>query len=439
MSEVASRVVYCVAFDAHGILFFLLLLLLRYPPVYIIAALSIMIKYWQHRWGLFRQWMPAKMYGDDLIVQTHRIYNAFAFISFVSAAILNGILLMTYRDDEGNVIGPVLWCVWCAVTLGLLAATTIVVNVSGREEVRLFIKNRFPGLSRFYCFPMDVDDGENELGMEKKKKTWGEVEKKWLVHQEKYQIGELGLRIGELVQAEGSVQGLEASVGQNFHMKVQKRFVMLYKLRLLRGFDSTQRTYRNDDETDSIILGQSADNGSEFCGSCYAPFYYKRLLNFDVKKWEIGDVSDTEVGKFFSRAGGRWEYNSSAPSKSINRAMSGRSRLLQKMLKGGGGGGGTVEMANIRTIAAEHPRVLPAAPGGTQGQSGYPVVPASVPRAAFAPVSSTNFQPTPYSQHAATAPVTPAAAVPFPGGGAYPASGEYLFFSSILILLYSTL
>ena len=44
----------------------------RYPAIYVVAAISIVTKYWQHRWGLFRQWMPPPQYGYDLIRQTHR-------------------------------------------------------------------------------------------------------------------------------------------------------------------------------------------------------------------------------------------------------------------------------------------------------------------------------------------------------------------------------
>ena len=378
MSEVASRVVYCVAFDAHDILFFLLF---RYPPVYIIAALSIMIKYWQHRWGLFRQWMPAKMYGDDLIVQTHRIYNAFAFISFVSAAILNGILLMTYRDDEGNVIGPVLWCVWCAVTLGLLAATTIVVNVSGREEVRLFIKNRFPGMSRFYCFPMDEDEGNDKL--------WNVVEKSWLVDREKRQIGELGLH--DAISA--AEKGSEA---HNFHLHVQQRFKMLYKLRLLRGFDSTRGTAGINDPSVSVMLGDTSDNGSGFSGSCYAPFYYRRLLNFDVKKWELGSVCEANVASFFSHRGTRWEYNSAAKTSMARRNW--RHPGSPGRMSPGRAAAGGIEMATV---------------GGEQTTNAYPAVPAPIPRAASAPA--------PAVAAAASFPVPGGGRYPIPGGGAYPA------------------
>ena len=209
-----------------------------------------------------------------LCIHLPRYYNAFASLSFVSAAILNGVLVWSYRDANDAAVGPVLWCAWVAVTLVFLLLTVTLLKCGGRSEVRTCIQHRCPGISKYYCFPMDVENPEQA--------TWGEVEQKWLVAREKAQIGELGIASIVNDAHGGGARGVE-----NFHRSVTEKFSMLYHLQLLRGFD--QGRVQADPATaskaasgaassvfGSAVLGETAAQGSEFCGNCYvsasAPF-----------------------------------------------------------------------------------------------------------------------------------------------------------------------
>ena len=148
--------------------------------------------------------------------------------------------------------------------LVLLLLTVTVLNCGGRSEVRTFIQHRFPGISKFYCFPMDVENPEQV--------TWDKVERKWLIAREKTQIGELG--IASIVN-DASGDGAEGI--ENFHRDVVEKFPMLYQLQLLRGFD--HRRIQVDPAGGSAetasgpsgapVLGGSVLHGSELCGNCY--------------------------------------------------------------------------------------------------------------------------------------------------------------------------